>query len=177
MSILFILILYGEIRKWFIKRKLGNFDSPKHSVPILGVAGRFIGKANDEVIDIVLNITKEAKSTPVYAWFGPILAIAISEAEDAQIILSSDACLNRPYFYDHFHYKLSIIATDKETWKPHRRALNSAFSVKALQSYIPHLNSKSRILLQQMQPFLKECGDLYRTIFICMIGTVLYRFQ
>ena len=81
-------IIYGEIRKWFIKRKLGNFDSPKHSMPILGVAGRFIGKSNDEFIDIMLNITKEAKSTPVYAWFGPILFIAISEPEDIQIILS-----------------------------------------------------------------------------------------
>ncbi|XP_055304013.1 probable cytochrome P450 313a4 [Sitodiplosis mosellana] len=166
-----ILVLYGEIRKWIIKRKLGSFESPKQ-IPILGVAGRFIGKSNDQIIDIVLKIIKEAKSTPVHAWFGPILAIGICEPEDVQIILSSDGCLNRPYFYDHFHYKLSIIATDKEIWKPHRCALNSAFNMKALQSYIPHLNDKSRILLKQMEPFLEERGDLYRTIFICMMDMI-----
>lgn len=169
--LLIILILYGEIRKFYIKRKLGNFESPKQ-IPIVGVAGRFIGKSNDEIIDIVLNIIKEAKSTPVHAWFGSVLAIGICEPEDIQIILSSDDCLNRPYFYDQFHYKLSIIATDREIWKPHRRALNAAFNVKVLQSYIPHLNDKSRILLKKMEPFLKEPGDLYRTIFICMMDMI-----
>lgn len=138
--------------------------------PIIGVAGKFIGKPNDEIIDIALNITREAKSTPVKLWFGPILGVFICEPEDIQIILTSDDCLNKPYFYDYLHCKTSIIATDREIWKPHRRALNTAFNVKVLQSYLPDLNDKSRILLQQMEPFLSKSGDLYRIIFICMLG-------
>ncbi|XP_055309430.1 probable cytochrome P450 313a4 [Sitodiplosis mosellana] len=115
---------------------------------------------------------KQVKTTPWKAWLGPILVIGICEPEDIQIILTSDDCLNKPYFYDQFHCKTSIIATDREIWKPQRRALNTAFSVKVLQSYIPQLNDKSRILLQQMEPFLSEAGDLYRTIFICMIDMI-----
>lgn len=170
-AILTILILYIEIRKWSIKRKLGSFESPSQ-MPILGVAGRFIGKSNDQIIDIIMNLIKEAKSTPVQAWFGTILAIGICEPEDVQVILSSDDCLNRPYVYDHFHYKLSIIATDREIWKPHRRSLNSTFNVKVLQSFVLQLNEKSRILIKKLKPFFKEPGNLHRAVFICMMDMI-----
>lgn len=166
-------VLYGEIRKWFLNRKLRHFGSVDQ-IPILGVAGRFIGKSNDEIIDVVFDMIKDAKSTPVKVWFGPVLSIFVCEPEDIQTVLTSDDCLNKPYFYDQFHCKSSIIVTDREIWKPHRRALNSAFNVKVLQSFIPHLNNKSRILLQQMDQFLNKPGDLYRTIFICMIGILIH---
>lgn len=169
--VFFVFIAYGELRKWIIKRKLRYFESPKQ-VPILGAASRFIGKSNDEFIKIVFDMFDELKS-PFQLWLGPILVICISEPEDIQTILTSSDCLNKPYFYDHFKCKTSIIAVDREIWKPQRRALNASFNVKMLQSYVPFLNDKSRILLKKMEPFLEQPGDLYRTIFICMIGIFL----
>ncbi|XP_055316405.1 probable cytochrome P450 313a4 [Sitodiplosis mosellana] len=166
-----IFILYGEARKWFIKRKLRNFPSPQQ-VPIIGAAVRFFGKSNDEIIKIVFDTFDELKTTPFQLWLGPILVIGISQPEDIQTILTSSECLNKPYFYDHFKCKTSIIATDREIWRPHRRALNTSFNVKMLQQYAPFLNDKSRILLKKMEPFLVEPGDLYRTIFICMIDMI-----
>lgn len=74
------IILYGEIRKWFIKRKLRYFKSPKQ-IPILGAAGRFLGKPNDKIIEIIFDIYNEVKSTPIQVWFGPVLVIGLSEPE------------------------------------------------------------------------------------------------
>lgn len=164
-------ILYGEIRKWFIQKKLRNFESPKN-VPILGVAGHFIGVPNDKLIDVINSIVKDAKTTPVQMWFGPVLTIGVSEPEDIQTVLTSDDCLNKPYFYEQFHCKSSLIVADKEIWKPQRRALNAAFNVKVLQSFIPHFNDKSRILLQRIDEFHDKPCDLYRTIFICMMDII-----
>lgn len=170
-TISIIFILYGETRKWYIKRKMKNFSSPKQ-LPILGLSGRFIGKPNEEFINIISGIFAEVKSTPVQAWFGPILMVGITEPRDIQTILTSEDCLNRPSFASHFKCRTSLIATDRDIWKPHRRALNSVFNLKMLQSYVPLLNHKACILAKQMEPFLQEPGDLYRTISIGMIDSV-----
>ncbi|XP_031618042.1 probable cytochrome P450 313a4 [Contarinia nasturtii] len=169
--ILITFILYGEIRKWFLKRKMRNFESPKQ-LPILGVAARMIGKPNEEFIGMVLDAFDEVKSTPIQVWLGPFLVILISEPQDIQTILTSDDCLNKPYFYEHFKCKTSIIASNREVWKPHRRALNAAFNFKMLQSYVPLFNRKARILIKQMEPFHQEPGNLYRTLFIGMMDMI-----
>lgn len=174
--VLCIFILYGETRKWFIKRKLRYFESPKQW-PIVGITGRFIGRTNDDFIDIVFDAFDEVKSTPVQAWLGPVLIIGLLEPEDIQTVLTSSDCLNKPYVYKFLHCNTSILSSDKEMWKPHRRALNAAFNTKMLQIYVQFLNDKSRILLKKMEPFLDEPGDLYHTIFICMMGNLLLEFN
>lgn len=165
-----VFVLSIEVRKWFIRKKLNHFESP-NEMPILGSIGRFIGKSNDQLIDVIWEFFNEVKS-PFQAWFGPILLIGVSEPKDIQIILTNEQCLNKPYFYEHFHCRTSIIVTDKETWKTDRRALNTAFNVKMLHSYVPLLNQKSHILLEKLESFQNEPGNLYRTIFICMMDMV-----
>lgn len=167
-----IVIVYCEIRKWFIQRKLRCFESPSQ-LPILGVAGRFLGKPNDRIIDIVFDIYKEVKTTPVQLWFGPLLAVGVSEPEDIRIILSNENCLDKPYFYQHLKCKSSIIASERDVWKPDRHALNTAFNVNILHSYAPAVNEKARILIRKLEACLHETGDLYRIIFIYMLDTIV----
>lgn len=73
-----VFVLYVEIRKWRIKKKLRYFESLPNQYPIIGVAGRFLGKSNDEFIDTILNAFDEVKTTPAQVWFGPILAVRIN---------------------------------------------------------------------------------------------------
>lgn len=98
----------------------------------------------------------------------------ISEPEDIQKILTNDDCLNKPYLYDHLKVKKSILNTDKEIWKPERRALNPAFNPKMLQNYVPVINRFSKQLIKQIEPYLtdRNDGNLYRTIFISQMEMV-----
>lgn len=169
--ILVVFVVYTEIRKIFIKIKLGQFESPKQ-MPILGVGGRFLKKKNEEIIDTVLDMFNEVKSTPIQAWFGPVLAIGVADPQDIQTILTSENSLNKPYFYDHFQCKSSIIVTNRKIWRPDRRELNKAFSVKMHQSFVPILNEKSRILVQRMEPYKNRFSNFYRKIFICMMDMI-----
>lgn len=41
-----------------------------------------------------------------------------------------------------------------------------------IQSYVPLLNEKSRILLDKMSENVGKLGDVYQTIFVCMIDMV-----
>lgn len=72
--VLFLLVVYGEIRKYFINRKLCNIESPKQ-YPIIGIANRFIGKSNDDMIETFFDMFDEVKSSPLKMWLGPVLTI------------------------------------------------------------------------------------------------------
>lgn len=76
-SILIVLstiIIWGEIRKWIIKRKLKSFSMPR-TLPVIGVANRFINKTNEEIVDIIMNIFEEAKTTPAQTWYDNLLTV------------------------------------------------------------------------------------------------------
>lgn len=163
-----LLIVYLEVRKYFIDQKLQGFELIK-GVPILGAAGRLMGSSNYNFIDVISKFFKEAKSQSFRCWAGPFLVICTMDPKNIEVLMTNENCLNKPYLYEHFHCDTSIIVVDKEVWKPNRRALNSAFAITALQSYMPFLNKKSRILIERMKPQINELNDLYRTISLCMM--------
>lgn len=164
-------LLCIEINKWLVKKKLRHFASPKQ-LPILGIAGRFIFRPSAKLIEVILEIYDEVKVTPIQMWFGPCLLIGVSEPQDIQIVLTDEHCLNKPYYYKHLKCDTSLNVTDKKQWKPDRRALNAAFNINMLQSYVPLLNDKSRILTEKMKPFLRESGDMFGSIFIGMMDMI-----
>lgn len=168
LALVLTFILYIEVRKYFIDKNLQGFKLIK-GFPVLGAAGRLMGSSNYNFIDVISNFFDEAKSTSFRAWAGPFLVICTMDPKNIEVLMTNENCLNKPYLYEHFHCDTSIIVVDKELWKPNRRALNSAFAIPALQSYMPFLNKKSRILVKQMEPNINEINDLYRTISLCMM--------
>lgn len=166
-----LLLILIEIRKWLIQKKLSGFTSPKQ-LPIIGVAGRFFNESN--IANVIINLYDEVGKTPMQAWFGPMLVVGISEPEDIQIVLTNDNCLNKPYFYEKFKCKTSILVVKKETWKPFRRALNPIFNLNMLQTYAPLINAKSKILCQKLEMLSNKSDvDIFRPIFISIIDMIL----
>lgn len=169
---LLFFIIYGEIEKWRIQRKLKGFAIPRQW-PILGVAWRFINKTNEQMIDMLNELVMEVDKTPIQVWFGPFLAVVVAEPEDMQVIFNSDDCLNRPFFYDHLRLGTSVSVASRELWKPQRHAFTSIFNYKMIQTYLPQLNVKSKELVEQFEGFIAEPGDLYRKIFIGKIDMII----
>lgn len=166
-----VAIIYVEIQKWFTQKKMKNFATMKQ-LPVIGIAGRFIGVSNEEIVETVCEALKEVEKTPVQVWLGPILAVAVCEPQDIQVILMEEHCLNKPHFYQQLNCDTSIIATNREIWRPHRRALNTAFNPKMLQSYMPLLNEKTRILMKVIEKHGTGDIDLYHILFICLIDMI-----
>lgn len=169
-----LFIIYGELQKWRIQRKLKGFSIPRQW-PIVGVAGRFINKTNEQMIDMLNEFVAEVDNkTPIQAWFGPLLGVVIAEPHDMQSVFSSDDSLNKPYLYDLMQCKTSLFVAERDVWKPQRRAFDTIFNFKMLQNYIPLLNDKAHILSKQFAAHIDTPGDLYRTIFIGMIDMIFW---
>lgn len=148
------------------------FAMPK-TWPVIGVAGRFLNKKNEEIIDIVMDIFEEAKTTPAQTWLGPVLGVLLDSPRDVQVILTNENCLDKPFLYDLLHCRNSLISSSKEMWRGDRRALNTTFTLRILQGYIPLINEKIRVLTERFGDHIDQPGDLYKTIFIGMIDTVI----
>lgn len=174
--LLFILfvsfVVYGEVRKCRIQRKLKDFAVPKQ-LPFIGVAGRFINKTNEQLMDMLNELISEVDKTPIQVWFGPFLGVVIAEPKDIQVILSSDDCINRPYFYDHLGLGTSVTVARRELWKPQRRAFDPLFSFKTVRAHMPQLNDKAKILAKKCSEFIEQPGDIYRATFIAKIDMIL----
>lgn len=114
--------LWIEIRKWYLNRtKLKSYSKIK-GWPVVGVGGRFIGADNEVSMQLIDKLYYEGE-TPFAAWFGPSLIIGIADPEDMQTILNSDACLDKPYLYEHLRNETGLFASKKDEWKKHRRVL------------------------------------------------------
>lgn len=170
--ILVVFVIFIEIKKWLITRKMGNFGSPR-LIPFLGQAMSLLGKSNDQIIDMALDYFTQMQKTPFFVWAGPMLVVVIAEPEDLKIVLTNPHCLHKPYVYDHLFCKTSLIASTLNIWKRDRRALNNVFSAQHLRNYLTSINQKSRILAEKFQPFLGKSGDLYQTIFIGMLDMAI----
>lgn len=171
--VLVLIVIYGEVQKWRIQRKLKGFAIPKQW-PVIGVAGRFINKTNEQMIDMLNEFINEVDKTPIQTWFGPMLGVLIAEPEDMQAVFSSDDSLNKPYIYDLMQCKTSLFVAERDAWKPQRRAFDAIFNFKMLQNYVPLLNDKSKILANRFQLHVGQAGDVYRSIFIGMIDMIFW---
>lgn len=166
-------IIYIELQKWRIQRRMTGFTKPKQ-LPILGVAGRFINKTNDQMMDLLHDLMVEVQyKTPVQTWFGPFLAVVIADAADMQVIFNHVDCLNHPYFYNNFGIGTALGVAKRELWKPQRRTFEPVFNFKMLPNYIPHLNIKSKELVQEFSKHIAQPGDLARVIFIGHIDMII----
>lgn len=168
LALFLILIIYFEVRKFIINRKMKNFDLVE-GLPIIGVIGRILGATNYDIIGLISTTFDEAKTKVFRLWIGPVLVVGVHDPASVEILLTHDDSLERPFFYDYFNCESCLISTDKERWKSNRRELNSAFSVSAVRTYIPHFNEKSRELINQMRPYLNKASNVYRIISICII--------
>lgn len=164
--------VWFEFRKWQLGcTKLKAF-SKITGLPILGIGGRFIGQNNEEVLRTLDHLYYEAKS-PFQAWLGPALVIGISDPEDMQTILNAEQCLDKPYMYRFLRNITGLLASRREMWKQHRKALNPTFSTKVINSFIPIFNDKANILANQMDKNVGTSFDIYRPVFKALTDTIV----
>lgn len=160
-----------EIRKRLVNKHITAFQTIKE-YPIIGLGNRFIGKNNEEIMHELNMLFYENGTDSFRGWFGPVLVIGLSAPEDIQIIMNADECLDKPYIYSHLHNETGLLASQKDVWKQHRRALNPTFNSKVIASFIPTFNEKAKILTKRMEKYYGKSFDIYRPVFKCMIDMI-----
>lgn len=176
LSVLLIIIgafcVWIEVRKWYLNRTKLKAYSKLKEWPVLGVGGRFIGVDNEVAMQVVDGLFFEAK-TPFAAWFGPSLVVGVDDPEDLQTILNADACLDKPYLYEHLRNETGLFSSKKDEWKKHRRVLNPTFNRKVMHSFMPVFHTKAQTLVQQLERHIGTSFDIYRPVFKALTDIIM----
>lgn len=172
LSIIGAFCAWIEIRKWYLNRTKLRAYSKLKEWPVLGVGGRFIGVDNEVAMQVVDGLFFETK-TPFAAWFGPSLVVGVDDPEDLHTILNADACLDKPYLYEHLRNETGLFASKKDEWKKHRRVLNPTFNRKVMNSFMPVFHTKSQTLVQQLERHIGTSFDIYRPIFKALTDMIM----
>lgn len=173
--VLAVCVFLFELRKWYLNStKLKNFVELK-GIPILGLGYKFIGKANEDLLQLYTKIFSQGSSTGSlrYTWMLGHLLFLIDDPSDLQVILNSDSCLQKPFLYRYVGPKNGLFIADKQTWKSHRRALNPTLSQKMVVSFISIFNEKFKITADQMEAFVGQNIDLHRPMFKASAEAIL----
>ncbi|XP_055605413.1 probable cytochrome P450 313a4 [Uranotaenia lowii] len=123
--------------------------------PLIGSIHLGFGQSATGICEYMLQFLHTVP-TPMRAWLGPHLFMVFDDPEHLAVILNSQHCLRKSFFYKFFGLRDGLLTAEPHLWRKLRRHLNPSFSLSNLQSFIPTFNEKSNILAKRLEPFLDK---------------------
>ncbi|CAH0394504.1 unnamed protein product [Bemisia tabaci] len=171
------LALIWGIHKWnrrHTERLASKFPGPT-ALPIVGNALTLLNRTHYDLLRIITGLCEEYGS-PFKFWLGSKLVVFITKPEDIQIILNSSKTLGKDVVYKFFDALVGdgLATAPVEKWKKTRKILTPSFSPKNITRFVPLMNERARIIIEQMQ---QHCGsgveiDFYPFFFTASFDTL-----
>ncbi|XP_053691293.1 cytochrome P450 4C1-like [Sabethes cyaneus] len=123
----------------------GPFD-----LPVIGSIHLGFRRGPTEIINYLIQFLHTVK-TPMRAWVGPFLFVAIDQPEHLAIIMNSQDCIKRSYVYQFFGIQQGLFNASPELWRKLRKQLNPSFSIANSKSFVPTFNEKADKLVAKLE--------------------------
>lgn len=147
-----------------------------------------------DVISYFDGIAKQFNHNPIRLWFGPQVVIFIADAENAEIILKSKDCLNRPHiflkviqnalevdglftskgmriiflFNERRYSKYIVCLLLAEEWKFHRRLVGATINKPSVHAHLSTFNDNIRRSVKRLPR--NHFFDLLEEVNVCKIS-------
>ncbi|XP_021707901.1 probable cytochrome P450 313a4 [Aedes aegypti] len=148
-----IVVSYVHWTRRKMYKTLATMSCPK-TLPLIGHAHKFFNATAESIAD-GLKFFAEFPS-PVVIHLGPSPQVAIFDPEQARIVLNSQNCLDKAFFYSFLRVPGTLISSPGPLWRSQRKALNSSLGPAILGSFIPIFNNKSAILVDLLEKYAGE---------------------
>ncbi|XP_065073957.1 cytochrome P450 4C1-like [Ochlerotatus camptorhynchus] len=132
----------------------GALPRAKPYYPVVGNLPLAIGKNPNELFDSLYECFRQ-HDRMFTLQFSTIVAVCPSHPELIQRVLNHPDCQEKPDVYKVVRLPKGLLAARYETWKVHRKTLNSTFNTKILHSFLSIFNNSSRRLIDR----LGQCAD------------------
>ncbi|XP_062557040.1 cytochrome P450 4c21-like [Armigeres subalbatus] len=104
---------------------------------------------------------------------GPIMCIGVSHPDLMQKALAHSDCLEKPFFYKFVQLEHGIFTAEYKRWKSQRKALNPAFNMKILNSFIPIFADCSARMIDELSKCANgETVDMFKFTSKCTLEMV-----
>lgn len=84
--------------------------------PLVGVLPKFLGKSNEEILKIVLDIVDSYEGVARF-WLGNKLVLLINNVNYTKTVLNSEKCLDKAFAYEFLDVSLGLISCKCEFCK------------------------------------------------------------
>uniref|UniRef100_A0A1W7R8Y7 Putative cytochrome p450 cyp3/cyp5/cyp6/cyp9 subfamily n=1 Tax=Aedes albopictus TaxID=7160 RepID=A0A1W7R8Y7_AEDAL len=118
--------------------------------PLIGNGLLFLGQNDLKKFQNLKKIFSAAQEDLFRLYLGPKIIFFTTDVNMAQKIMTNPICMERPYMYDFFKLNEGLFAAKFHHWKGQRKALNPAFNIKILESFVPIFCNATKNMLQRL---------------------------
>jgi cytochrome P450 family 4 len=147
---LILLHIYHETSH---KARLARNIPGPFALPFLGNVLLLLGlKSNHHVYRRVIKLSDKFGRV-VRGWAGWRLIIFLLDPSDVEVILNSQAHIDKSEEYDFFKPWLGngLLISTGEKWKTHRKLIAPAFHMNILKSFMPTFNNNSKRVVEKLR--------------------------
>lgn len=116
-SLLVFLIITAIVKYVLHMRNLDSYvkhlQTRPNYYPFFGNSLELIGRPAVEIFNDLIDFVK-THTTPIKVYMGPFLMVIIDKPEDIKTILMSPNCQDKPYYYQFYSRKTSILSATCE---------------------------------------------------------------
>ncbi|XP_058452015.1 cytochrome P450 4c21-like [Malaya genurostris] len=153
-------IVIAVLVRWLWLKKVQFAKTIPHAEPYYPVLGNLpmaLGKSPDEMF-YVLHECFRKYDRLFTLHLGPLVALGVTHPELIQKILNHPDCQEKPDVYKVVRLPKGLLAARYETWKVHRKTLNSTFNIRILHSFLPIFIDCSSKLINRLNRYA-ESGE------------------
>ncbi|XP_062565691.1 cytochrome P450 4d1-like [Armigeres subalbatus] len=144
--------------QWQKKVKFANaLPRAKPYYPLVGNLPMAMGKKPDELFNTLYECFRQ-HDRMFTLQFSTVVSVCLSHPELIQRVLNHPDCQEKPDVYKVVRLPKGLLAAKYDTWKVHRKTLNSTFNTKILHSFLSIFNNSSRRLIERLDRYA-ESGD------------------
>ncbi|XP_058448667.1 uncharacterized protein LOC131428638 [Malaya genurostris] len=143
-------VQYISFRKKYAFAK--DIPSAETNYPLVGCGHLFIGKSTVKRFWNMFKLCNRSNKLFKF-WLGPKMFLGTTHPDIAQQILTETVWLDKPFLYNFFEVNYGLFGAKYHIWKGQRKALNSTFNMKILQSFIPIFTDCSKKLVERLDTF------------------------
>ncbi|CAH0389544.1 unnamed protein product [Bemisia tabaci] len=158
-------------RLYELAAKIPGFEG----FPLIGSAHVLVGNPN-AMFETAYSLSFNFKEgTPIKAWFGPRLFVALTDPRDIEIILSSYSHIDKAPEYKFFEPWLGdgLLISTGEKWRAHRKIIAPTFHLNVLKSFMTLFNANCRFTVEKMRVESNEEFDVHHYMSACTVEILL----
>ncbi|KXJ83301.1 hypothetical protein RP20_CCG007746 [Aedes albopictus] len=118
--------------------------------PLIGNGLLFLGQTDVKKFQNLEKVCSTGKEDLFRLYLGEKIIFYTNDVNMAQKIMTNPNCMNRPYMYDFFNLNKGLFAAKTHLWKGQRKALNPAFNMKILESFVPIFCDATKNMVQRL---------------------------
>ncbi|XP_023076782.2 cytochrome P450 4V2 isoform X2 [Piliocolobus tephrosceles] len=160
------------VRKW---QQMRPIPTVARAYPLVGHA-LLMKRDGREFFQQIIEYTEEYRHTPLLKlWVGPVPMVALYNAENVEVILTSSKQIDKSSMYKFLEpwLGLGLLTSTGNKWRSRRKMLTPTFHFTILEDFLDIMNEQANILVKKLEKHVnQEAFNCFVYITLCALDII-----